>query len=203
MRKLTLVILSMILVLTMSLPAMAKGAQKSSFEYATFYGMEGSTEIYVSVTTDYENQDQYILYVDKYNYETDEIISGYVRIPKSEIVFKTNKGTVKVNTIVPLNKVEWVYDEASDSYYTIETYIGDESVNLTWSFDPKNYSSHKYVDKNIQIGPNEYIKLEKYTYKQYRGVTVSGNIGHLEIVDFAYSNASVLTGTSLQIIKNK
>ena len=203
MRKLTMVLLAIVLMLTMSLPAMAKGAstQKSSFEVASFSGIEGSTETYVSLVTNYHNPDQYLLILEKYNYETGEIIRGDVAIPKSEVVFKTNKGTVQVNKTVSLIKYEWVYDEPSDSYYPIETYAGDESVNLTWSFDHKNYSTHKSVDKNIDIGPNEYIKFLKSTYKEYKQITVSGNIGNVNVADYDYNYASVLTGTSLQVIK--
>ena len=157
--------------------------------------------MYKRLLTDYENEDQYLLYVDKYNYETDEMIGGVVKIPKSEVVFKTNKGTVQVNKTVPLYKIEWVYDEVSETKYPVETYLGDESINLTWSFDPKADSSGKSFDKKVKIGPNEYLQVGKYTYKDYFDVTVTGHIGDLDVAEFESTNASIMTGTSFEVIK--
>lgn len=207
MRSFKVVIFTILLMLTMTLPAMAKGTpnnspvQKASINTATFYGGQGTTDTYANLVTNYENQDQYILYLEKYNYETNESYYGQVKIPKSDVVFVTNKGTVKVSKTVAINKVEWVYDEVSGTYNPIETYVGDESINLTWSFNPKNYSYHKSFDRNIEIGFNEYLQLGKSTYKDYNNVTVSGNIGDTEIADFERTGASVLTGTSFSVIK--
>ena len=39
------------------------------------------------------------------------------------------------------------------------------------------------------------------TAKDYNNVTVSGNIGDLEIVDFDYTGSNVFTGTSFAVIK--
>jgi hypothetical protein len=193
--------------LTMVFPAMAQGTQnnspvqRSSINGAMFYGGEGSTATYANLATDYDNQDQYILYFYKYNYITDENYYGQVKIPKSDVVFNTKKGTVMVSKTVAVNKVEWVYDEESDYYNPIETFVGDESINLTWSFNPRDYSYHKSVNKNIEIGFNEYLQLGSSTYKDYNHVTVSGKIGDMEIVDFDYTGASVFTGTSFSVIK--
>ena len=207
MKKLRVLILTILFMLTMALPAMAQGTQNNSpvqrtaFNDARFYGGEGSTDTYVNLVTDYENQDQYILYLDKYNYIENVSYYGQVKIPKSDIVFNTKKGTVMVSKTVAVNKLEWIYDEESDSYYPIEEYVGDESINLTWSFNPRDYSSHKSVDRNIEIGLDEYLQLGSSTYKDYNNVTVSGNIGDMELVDFDYTGANVLTGTSFSVIK--
>ena len=207
MKRFRVLILSILFMVTMALPALAQGTQnnspvqKTSTNGAIFYGGEGSTNTYVNLATDYENQDQYILYLEKYSNIIDEYYYSQVKIPKSDVVFKTNKGTVMVSKTVAVNKIEWVYDEESDSYNPIEKYVGDESINLTWSFNPKDYAYQKSFDKNIQIGFDEYLKLRRSTYKDYNSVTVSGKIGDIEIVDFDYTSANVFTGTSFQIIK--
>jgi hypothetical protein len=207
MRRFRVLILTILFMLTMALPAMAQGTQnnspvqRTSFNSATFYGGEESTNIYASLATDYDNQDQYILFLEKINYITDEYYYGQVKIPKSDVVFNTKKGTVMVSKTVALNEVEWVYDEESDSYNPIEKYVGDESINLTWSFNPRDYSYHKSIDRNIEIGFDEYLQLGSSTYKDYNNVTVSGKIGDLEIVDFDYTGANVFTGTSFAVIK--
>jgi hypothetical protein len=207
MRRFRVLILTILFMLTMALPAMAQGTQnnspvqRTSFNSATFYGGEESTNIYASLATDYDNQDQYILFLEKINYITDEYYYGQVKIPKSDVVFNTKKGTVMVSKTVALNEVEWVYDEESDSYNPIEKYVGDESINLTWSFNPRDYSYHKSIDRNIEIGFDEYLQLGSSTYKYYNYVTVSGKIGDLEIVDLDYTGANVFTGTSFAVIK--
>jgi hypothetical protein len=207
MKRFRVLLLTMLFMLVVALPAMAQGTQsnspvqRTSINGATFYGGEGSTETYANLATDYENQDQYILYLQKYNYITNELSNGQVKIPKSDVVFNTNKGSVMVSEIVALNKVEWVYDEETGSYNPIEEYVGDESINLTWSFNPRDYSYHKSVERNIEIGFNEYLQLGSSTFKEYNHVTVSGNIGDMEIVDFDDTGAYVFTGTSFAVIK--
>jgi len=168
---------------------------------AMFYVGDGTTDTFVNLATDYENKDQYILYVEKYNFEMNEYTYGQAIIPKSSVVFDTRKGTVSVSDTVTLNKVEWVYDKKTKTEYPVETYAGDESINLTWSFNSRDYSYHKYVDKNIEIGFDEYLQLSRFTYKDYNNVTVSGQIGAMETVDFEYNGGSVFTGTSFVIIK--
>ena len=205
MKRFRVLLLAMLFMLTMAVPAMAQGTQNNSpvqrtaFNGAMFYGNEGSTDINANLVTDYENQDQYILYLDKYNYIAEEFYYGQVKIPKSDVVFNTKKGTVMVSKAVAVNKVKWVYD--GDSYYPIEEYVGDESINLTWSFNPREYSSHKSVDRNIEIGFDEYLQLGSSILKEYNHVTVSGSIGEMEIAEFDYSDANVLTGTSFSVIK--
>ena len=207
MRRFRVLLLTILFILTMALPAMAQGTQsnspveKTSIDVATFYGGKGSTNTYANLTTDYENQDQYILYVEKNNNLTDEYYYGRVKIPKSDVVFNTTKGTVMVSKTVAVNTVEWVYDEESDSYKPIEKYVGDEAINLTWSFNPKDYSDYKYVDKKIEIGPNEYLQIGRTTTKEYNHVTASGKIGDMEIKDFDGTGANVSTGTSFAVIK--
>src|SRR3954466_9362893 len=207
MKRFRVLILSILFLLTMALPALAQGTQnnspvqKTSTNGAIFYGGEGSTNTYVNLATDYENQDQYILYLEKYSNIIDEYYYSQVKIPKSDVVFNTNKGTVTVSKTEAINKVEWVYDEENDSYNRIEEYVGDESINLTWSFNPRDYIYHKSVDRNIEIGFDEYLQLGSFTSKDYNHVTVSGKIGDVEIIDFDYTGAYVFTGTSFAVIK--
>src|SRR3954471_8943902 len=121
MRRFRVLILTILFMLTMALPAMAQGTQSNSpvqrtaFNIATFFGGEGSTDIFASLSTDFENQDQYILYFEKHSYITGDYY-GQVKIPKSDVVFNTTKGTVMLSKTVAVNKIEWVYDEESDSY---------------------------------------------------------------------------------------
>lgn len=207
MRKFSVLIFTILFILTMTLPAMAQGTpnnspvQRSSINAATFYGGEGSTDTYAHLVDDYENQDQYILYVDKYNYSTNESYYGQVKIPKSDVVFNLNKGTVMVSKTVALTKVEWVYDEVGGFYTPIETPAGDVAINLTWSFNPRDYSYNKSVDRNIEYGFNQYLQLGRSTFKDYNNVTVSGNIGDMKVVDFDNTGAKVYTGTSFTVIK--
>jgi hypothetical protein len=207
MKRFRVLILTILFMLTMALPALAQGTQSNSpvqrtaFNSAIVNGWGESANTYVSLSTDYENQDQYILYLEKYSNITHENYYGQVKIPKSDVVFNTNKGTVMVSKTVAVNKLEWVYDEEHDSYNRIETYVGDESINLTWSFNPRDFIYHKSVEKNIEIGLDEYLQLGSSTYKVYNDVTVSGKIGDIEIADFYHIATNVLTGTSFQIIK--
>src|SRR3954451_3382202 len=208
MKSFRVLILSILFMVTMALPALAQGTQsnspvqRTSANSAIFYGgVVGSADTFASLSTDYENQDQYILYLEKYSNINAEYYYGQVKIPKSDVVFNTNKGTVTVSKTVAINKVEWVYDEENDSYNRIEEYVGDESINLTWSFNPRDFSYHKYVDRNIEIGFDKYLKLGRSTYKEYNAVTVSGKIGDKEIADFDHITANVFAGTSFQIIK--
>ncbi|MGI8385691.1 hypothetical protein [Robertmurraya sp. P23] len=198
------VLLFTILFMLIAVPAMAQSnspVQKASINGAMFYGGDGTTDTFVNLATDYENKDQYILYLEKYNFQTDEYYYGQAIIPKSSVVFDTKKGTVSVSNTVTLNKVEWVYDKKTKAEYPVETPVGDESINLTWSFNSGDYSYHKTVDKNIEIGFDEYLQLARATYKDYYNVTVSGKIGAIETVDFDYNGGSVFTGTSFVIIK--
>lgn len=198
------VLLFTVLFMLIAVPAMAQSnspVQKASINAAMFYGGEGTTDTYVNLANDYENKDQYILYLEKYNFETDEYTYGQALIPKSEVVFDTKKGTVSVSKAVTMTHVKWVYDKKGKYYYPLETAAGEESVNLTWSFNSGDYSYHKTVDKNIEIGFDEYLQLARSTYKDYNKVTVSGNIGTKQTVDFEYSGGSVLTGSFFTIIK--
>jgi hypothetical protein len=207
MKRFRVLILTILFMLTMALPALAQGTQsnspvqRTSTNNAMFYGEGGATKTYVSLSTDYENQHQYILYLQKYDNINFEYYYGRIKIPKSDVVFNTNKGTVMVSKTVALNKFELVYDEEHDSYSPIEKYVGDESINLTWSFNPRDFIYHKSVDKNIEIGLDEYLRLGSSTYKDYTDVTVTGKIGDIEIADFYITTANVLTGTSFSIIK--
>lgn len=191
----------------MALPALAQGNSsnsqvlKSSIESAMFDGYQGSIETYTTLTADPENKDQYILYLEKYNFDANVFYYGSSVVPASDAVFNTTKGTVKVNKTVTLTKVEPVYDEENDVFYTIETPAGDESVDLTWTFNPRKYSTHQYVDRNIEIGFNQYLKLSKATIKDYSNVTVSGKVGNTGTEEFDHYGASVFTGTSFRIIK--
>lgn len=199
--------LAILFLLITALPVMAQGTksnspvQKSSFNESMFYGQKGSIETFAYLTSYSEEKDQYYLYLEKYNFDTDEYYYGSVMIPASDIVFSTTKGTAILNNTVAINKVDFVYDEEADEYYPIETYVGDESVNLTWTFNPRDYSTHKYTDKNIQLDFEQYLQLSKGTYKDYKNVAVTGNIGEIGIEDFDYSGAGVMTGTGFAIIK--
>lgn len=204
MKNIKVLVFTILFLLTTALPAMAQSnspVQKSSINGAMFYGGDETTETYVNLATDYENKDQYILYLEKYNFETNEYYYGQATIPKVDVVFDTKKGTVTVRDTVTLNKVEWVYDKKTKSEYPVETPAGDESINLTWSFNSGDYSYHKSVDKNIEIGFDEYLQLSRATYKDYNHVSISGQIGAMETVDFEYTGASVFTGTAFTIIK--
>ena len=103
MKSFRVLILSILFMVTMALPALAQGTQsnspvqRTSINVAMFHGGEGSTETNANLATDYENQDQYILYLDKYNYMADEYYYGQVKIPKSDVVFNTKKGKVMVS----------------------------------------------------------------------------------------------------------
>ncbi|MCM3790058.1 hypothetical protein M3221_16850 [Domibacillus indicus] len=207
MKRFRVMMLTVVFILTMALPAMAQGNQrdsqvsKSSIESAMFDGIQGSVETYTTLTADPENKDQYILYLEKYNFEAGLYYYGSAVVPASDVVFNTTKGTVKVNKTVALTKVEDVYDKKNDVFYTIETPAGDESVDLTWTFNPRNYSTHKYVDRNIEIDFNQYLQLSTATIIDYSTVTVSGKIGNTGTEEFDHSGASVFTGTSFTLIK--
>ncbi|MGJ7922919.1 hypothetical protein [Neobacillus sp. LXY-4] len=207
MKRLRVLMLTVVFILSMALPAMAQGTQsktpvqKSTYEGAMFFGNKDSFETFVNLSSYSEINGQYDLYFGKYNSNTDEYYYGSAVVPASEVVFNTTKGSVKVNKTVSVYKVEFVYDEETDSYTTNETYVGDETVNLSWAFNPKEFSTHKYQDRNIQIGYDQYLKLSKGTFKDYNNVAVTGNIGDSGIEDFEYSGANVSTGTGFDLIK--
>jgi hypothetical protein len=193
--------------MTMALPAMAQGnqsnspAQKISFNDAVFFGGTENTDTFVGLSSYSEVKNQYNLYLEKYNFETGDYYFGSAAIPASEVVFNTTKGTVTVNKTVDVYKVEYTYDEETDSETVTETYVGVESVNLTWTFNPRNYSTHKFMEKNIELDFDEYLQLSKGTSKDYNGVQVTGNIGDTDIKVLDYTGGGVSTGTALAIIK--
>ena len=201
MKKVKVLILTVVFLLTMALPAMAQSNSsiyKGSFQGASFYGSEGTVDTYVDLSTNFEGKDSYILYYQTYDYEKDENYYGSAVVPASQVVFDINKGTVKVNTTVE------VYDFTCDEegYCTgDETPAGTKSINLTWAFNSKSYSTSKYTGKNVQIDFDQYIKLSKGTFKNYNNVSVSGTIDGKSTDSFEYSGTNVSTGSSFTIIK--
>lgn len=207
LKRFRVLMLTVVLILTMALPAMAQGtqsnspAQKSSFNDAVFFGGKGNTETFVGLSSYSENNGQYNLYLEKYNFETGEYYYGSAEIPATDVVFNTTKGTVTVNQTVDVYKVEYVYDEETDSDTTNETYLGEESVSLTWAFNPRNYSTHKFVERNIELDFEQYLQLSKGTIKDYNNVQITGQIGNTGIEDYEYTGGGVSTGTAFALIK--
>ncbi|CEG29380.1 hypothetical protein [Bacillus sp. B-jedd] len=203
MRKVNVLILTVVFLLTMAMPAMAQGKStvyKGSFQGASFYATEGTTDTYVDLSTNFEGKNSYILYYQTYDYEKDEIYYGIAEIPATKAVFDVNKGTAKVNQTVDVFKVNFTCDEEGECTEE-ESPAGTKSLNLTWKFNPKSYSTFKYTDKNVPIDFNEFIKLSKGTFKDYYQVSVTGTIGGKKTDSYEYSSGSVTTGSSFTIIK--
>ncbi|MGG1678116.1 hypothetical protein ACIFOT_20615 [Neobacillus sp. NRS-1170] len=203
MRKVKVLILTVVFLLTMALPAMAQSnspVYKGSFQGASFYGSEGTLDTNVDLNTNFEDKDSYILYYQSYDYEKDEAFYGSAVVPATKVVFDIHKGTAKVNQTVEVNKVEFTCDEEGNCT-GVETPAGTKSINLTWEFNPKSYSTSKYTDKNVQIDFDQYIKLSKGTFKDYHNVSVSGTVDGKVTDSFEYSGGNVSTGSSFVIIK--
>jgi hypothetical protein len=187
----------------MALPAMAQNNSsiyKGSFQNASFYGSEGTVDTSVDLFTNFEDKDSYILYYHTYDYEKDEYYYGNTVVPTSKMMFDINKGTAIVNQTVEVFKVDFICDEEGNCTGE-ETPAGTKSINLTWTFNPKNYSTFKYTEKNVQIGFDEYIKLSKGTSKDYNNVSVSGTVGSKSTDSFEYSGGYVSTSSSFTILK--
>ncbi|MFS0636881.1 hypothetical protein AB1K84_13335 [Mesobacillus foraminis] len=205
MKRLRVFMLTVVFLLTMALPAMGQGsqtdspAQKSSFQEAVFSGVNQNTETYVTLSSYSGNNGQYNLFIEKLNFESEEYFYGDTVIPASEVVFNTTKGTVTVNKTVDVYKVEYA-DDGTDSPPK-ETFVGKESVNLTWTFNPRNYSTHKFTEKNIELDFEQYLQLSKGTTKDYKDVQVTGNIGDTLTGDYEFSGGAVSAGTAFAIIK--
>lgn len=203
MRKVNVLILTVVFLLTMAMPAMAQGKStvfKGSFQGASFYGAEGTTDTYVDLSTNFGGKNSYFLYYQTYDYETEEYYYGTAVISATKDIFDVNKGTVNVKQTVDVFKVNFTCDEEGEC--TGEEFpAGTKSLNLTWKFNPKSYSTVKYTDRNVQIDFNEFIKLSKGTFKDYYQVSVSGTIGGKRTDSYEYSFGSVTTGSSFTIIK--
>jgi hypothetical protein len=203
MRKVKVLILTVVFLLTMALPAMAQSnspVYKGSYQGASFYGSEGTVDTNVDLSTNFEGKDSYILYYQTYDYEKDEYYFGSTIVPATKVVFDINKGTAKVNQTVEVNKVDFTCDEEGNCT-GVETPAGTKSINLTWTFNPKSYSTSKFTEKNVQIDFDEFIKLSKGTFKDYYNVSVSGTVDGKGTDSFEYSGANVSTGSSFTIIK--
>ncbi|MFJ5762892.1 hypothetical protein ACIQAA_28000 [Neobacillus sp. NPDC093182] len=203
MRKVKVLILTVVFLLTMALPAMAQSnssVNKGSFQGASFYGSEGTVDTSVDLSTNFEDKDSYILYYQTYDYEKDEYYYGSAIVPATNAIFDVNKGMAKVNTTVDVYKVDFTCDEEGNCTGN-ETPAGTKSINLAWAFNPKSYSTSKYSDKNVQIDFDQYIKLSKGTFKNYNNVLVSGTVDGKTTDSFEYSGANVSTGSSFAIIK--
>ena len=203
MRKVKVLILTVVFLLTMALPAMAQSnspVYKGTFQGASFYGSEGTGDTNVDLSTNFEDKDSYILYYQTYDYEKDEYYYGSAVVPATNAIFDVNKGTAKVNTTVEVYKVDFTCDEEGNCTGD-ETPAGTKSINLAWSFNPKSYSTSKYSDKNVQIDFDQYIKLSKGTFKNFNNVSVSGTVDGKSTDSFEYSGANVSTGSSFAIIK--
>ena len=201
MKKVKVLILTVVFLLTMALPAMAQSnspVNKSSFQNASFYGAEGTIDTTVDLFTNFEDSNSYILYYQTYDYEKNEFFYSNSVIPASNVIFDVNKGTAKVNTTVEVYKVT-CDDEGNCT--SDETPAGTKSINLAWAFNSKSYSTSKYSDKNIQIDFDQYIKLSKGTFKDYYNVSVSGTVDGKGTDSFEYSSGNVYTGSSFSIIK--
>ncbi|MDQ6596462.1 hypothetical protein [Bacillus salipaludis] len=125
MRKMKVLILTVVFLLTMALPAMAQSnshVNKGSFQGASFYGSEATSDTSVGLFTNFEDKDSYILYYQTYDYEKDEYYYGSAVVPATKVVFDINKGTAKVNQTVEVNKVDLTRDEEGNC-------TGDESSN--------------------------------------------------------------------------
>jgi hypothetical protein len=204
MRKIKVLILSVVFLLTMALPAMAQSNSapyKGSFQSASFHGSEGTVETYVELSTSFEGKDSYMLSFHTYDYERDEFYYGSTLIPATKDVFDLNKGTAKVNQTVEVYKVDITCDDEEEECTWEETPAGFKSINLSWSFNPKSYSTSKYSEKNVQIDYDEYIKLSKGTFKDFNKVSVSGTVDGKSTDSFEYSGGHVNTGSSFTIIK--
>ncbi|MEH7118880.1 hypothetical protein V7128_15855 [Neobacillus vireti] len=202
MKKVKVLILTVVFLLTMALQAMAQSnspVYKGSFQDASFYGSEGTVDTSVYLSTNFEGKDSYILYYQTYDYEKDENYYGSAVVPASQVVFDINKGTVKVNTTVEV--YDFTCDEEGNCTGDETIPAGTKSINLTWVFSPKSYSTSKYSDKNVQIDFDQYIKLSKGTFKNYNNVSVSGTINGKSTDSFEYSGTNVSTGSSFTIIK--
>jgi len=203
MRKVNVLILTVVFLMTMAMPAMAQSKStvyKGNFQSVSFYGSEGTTDTYVDLSTNFEGKNSYFLYYQTYDYDKDEVYYGFAEIPASNVVFDVNKGTVKVNQAIDVFKVNFTCDEEGECTGE-ESPAGTKSLNLTWKFNPKSYSTVKYTDRNVQIDFGEFIKLSKGTFKDYYQVSVSGAIDGKKTDSFEYSSGSVTTGTSFTIIK--
>ncbi|QIZ08268.1 hypothetical protein HFZ78_17305 [Priestia megaterium] len=203
MRKVKVLILTVVFLLTMALPAMAQSnspVYKGSFQGASFYGSAGTVDTSVDLSTNFEGKDSYILYYQTYDYEKDEYYYGSAVVPATKAVFDINKGTAKVNQTVEVYKVDFTCDEEGNCTGD-ETPAGTKSINLTWAFNPKSYSTSKYSEKNVQIDFDEYIKLSKVTFKDYNNVSVSGTVDGKGTDSFEYYDGNVSTGSSFAIIK--
>ncbi len=203
MKKVKVLFLTVVFLLTMALPAMAQSSSpvyKGSFQSVSFYGSEGTVDTSVDLSTNYEGKDSYILYYHTYNYEKDEYYYGSAVVPASKAIFDINKGTAKVNQTVEVYKVNLTCDEEGN-WTGEKTPVGTKSINLTWTFNPKSYSTSKYTERNVQIGFDEYIKLSKGTFKNYNNVSVSGTVDSKRSDSFEYSGGNVSTSSSLTIIK--
>ena len=202
MKKVKVLILTVVFLLTMALPAMAQSnsVYKGSFQGASFYGSEATGDTYVDLSTNFEDKDSYILYYQTYDSEKEEYYYGSAVVPTTNAIFDVNKGTAKVNTTVEVYKVDWTCDEEGNCTGD-ETPAGTKSINLAWAFNPKSYSTSKYSDKNVQIDFDQYIKLSKGTFKNYNNVSVSGTVDGKSTDSFEYSGANVSTGSSFSIIK--
>ncbi|KKK38102.1 hypothetical protein WQ57_09785 [Mesobacillus campisalis] len=208
MRKIKVLILSVVFLLTMSLPAMAQSNKspsqspyKGSYQSASFYGSEGTVDTHIEFSTNFEGKDSYMLIYHTYDYETDEFYIGSAEIPATKDVFDLNKGKAKVNATVEVSKVDVTCDDEGEECTWEETPAGSKSINLSWTFNPKSYSTSKYSDRNVQIGYDEYIKLSKGTFKNFNNVSVSGSIGEKRTDSFEYSGGGVTSGSSFTIIK--
>jgi hypothetical protein len=207
MRRLKVLSLTIFFLLAMALPVIAQGnpsnspVQRDSFNGAFFFGSEDSTITLIDIFDGTEEKD--FIFLEKY-FESDPTISyvGSLEIEKANVVFNMQKGTVSVRAIIPLTKVEWIYDEETDSYYAnyLEN-VGSEEVTLIWSFNHRDYSYHKSVNKNIQIGMDEYLHLDRATYKDFNNIIVSGNVGGTDVQDFDFTSGGVTSGTYFSIIK--
>src|SRR3954470_18448926 len=99
MKKMKVLILTVVFLLTMALPAMAQSnssLNKSSFKGASFYGSEGTADTYVDISTNFEEKDSYILYFQTYDNEKEEYYYGSAVVPATNVIFDVNKGTAKV-----------------------------------------------------------------------------------------------------------
>ncbi|OCA90448.1 hypothetical protein A8F94_00725 [Bacillus sp. FJAT-27225] len=205
MKRFRVLMLTVVFLLTMALPAMAQGTksgattQKVSYSHASFYGGTENTDTYVSIYS--ENKDAYILYYETYNFDTNEYQYASTEIPASEVVFNTTKGTVAVNKAVDVYKFVEKYDRKTKSWTYTEVYVGKQSVNLTWSFNSKSYSTYSFTERNVEIDYEEYLKLYKGTNKEYRNVLATGTVAGVSVESFQYSGGSVSSGTGFAIIK--
>lgn len=203
MKKVKVMILTVVFLLTMALPAMAQSNSpiyKGTYQSASFFGSDGTVETYVDLSTNFEGKDSYILSYQTNDYETNVFYYGSAVVPATKVVFDINKGTAKVNQTVEINKVDVTCDKKGNCTVD-ETPAGTKSINLSWAFNSKSYSTSTYTDKNVQIDYDQYIKLSKGTFKDYYNVSVSGTVDGRGTNSFEYSGANVSTGSSFTIVK--